>query len=116
VNNKLLFKGENIVDTVHKIFNFKGFLSNYETNKSYFSTNMCAYIGIVNPKKLLQRCFMYNYYYDRHMLDKIINAKILIEDRNIIFSDWDDIEFKSEKQLTNYLKNNNNFYYVEFSK
>lgn len=99
-----------------KVFEGKGFLSNYKSNPRYFSTIPCGHIKKINPLNLYIRVLKFNYFYDKCLLIKLIDAKIdICEDKDFVFSDWDN-EIYTFEELWKIYKNDCNWYYVEYAK
>lgn len=99
-----------------QVFEGKGFLSNYESNPSYFSTTPCGHISKVNPLKLYKRVLEFNYFYDNRLLKNLINAKIdILINREIVFSDWDNKIYTFE-ELWEYIKHDCEWRYVEYAR
>lgn len=98
------------------VFEGNGFLSNYESNRQYFSTRACGHIAKVNPLKLLEKVNKSRQFYDRLLLSKLIDSGINITlNKDIVFSDWHSKEIKSIQELKELLNNDQSFNYIKYA-
>lgn len=105
------------LEKCQNVFEGKGFLSNYESNKGYFSTTPCGHISLKNPIKLLKRIIKHNYFYDRMLFSSMLDGKIdVTKNQDIVFSDWECKVYNTPEELLEYTKKNSDFDYVEYAK
>jgi len=102
---------------IQKVFEGEGFLCNYKSNPRLFAHTPCGIIKLCNPVKLLNRLFMYGYYYDKCLFDSMINSKqVILKDYEIVFSEWESKIYNTPDELLKYTKKNSDFYYEEYAK
>ena len=96
-----------------KVFNGEGFLTNYCS--SWCPRQMPSHIKLVNPLKLCHKIKKFNYFYDKYLFDKLLDAKIdILQNKEIVFSEWNNKIYNTPEELQAFLNKNLQFKYMPY--